>query len=373
MSRRIVSRLGFTRLKVIGRTRGYYDQVQSQRSLVDSPKKQRERVMRWRSVPSKSLASCNATTLSSANRSRIDLPSSLSPAKQSPQAGKTTQSLSSIGTLLTIVRVAAEEVPGRRSVSRYFEVAFACLAVYEPTNNWDNYAATEFLSHALVPLPMSIAPFSMLIAMLPLAAYLTLFGAIRLLGRPMVTTGGRDIFAVAIAISGLIAVGPAELFFPTAAATLFGIAIWPVLAFLYFLIVLLIILSSRPRLVIYGRGPGTMAQPLLRAAQTIDADARCDEAAGQIELPRSGVYLRLEGHRGAETAEVFAYQTNIAPSFWNRLLRSLRAELANEEPASPRRGGTSFAIGVAMLFFLSLQLLVAHEEVVQGFRDWLWR
>jgi hypothetical protein len=220
---------------------------------------------------------------------------------------------------------------------------------------------------------MSIAPFSMLIAMLPLAAYLTLFGAIRLLGRPMVTTGGRDVFAVAVAISGLIAVGPAELFFPTAAATLFGTAIWPVLAFLYFLIVTLIILSSRPRLVVYGCGPKAMMQPLLRAAQTIDAEARCDEAAGQIELPHFGVHLRLEGHRGTEAAEVFAYQNNLAPSFWSRLLGALRAELVKEEPASPRRGGSSFAIGLAMLFFLSLQLFVAHEEVVQGFRDWLWR
>lgn len=220
---------------------------------------------------------------------------------------------------------------------------------------------------------MSIAPFSMLIAILPLAAYLTLFGAIRLLGRPMVTTGGRDIFAVAIAISGLIAVGPAELFFPTAAATLFGAAIWPVLAFLYLLLVILVIISSRPRLVVYGLGPKSMTQPLLRAAQTIDPDARCDEEAGQIELPRSGLHLRLEGHRGAETAEVFAYESHVSPSFWSRLLVALRAELSKEEAVSPRRGGTSFAIGLAMLLFLSLQLFVAHEEVVQGFREWLWR
>ena len=220
---------------------------------------------------------------------------------------------------------------------------------------------------------MLIAPFSLLMATLPLAAYLTLFGIIRLSGKPLVTTGGRDIFAIAVAISGLIAVGPAELFFPTAAATLFGFAIWPVLAFLYLLIVILIALSSRPRLVVYGRGPKSLIQPLLRAAQKIDPDASCDEEAGQIELPQSGLHLRLEGHRGAETTELFSYENNVAPSFWNRLLGALRAELAKEEAVSPRRGGMTFAIGLAMLLLLSWQLFVAQDELVQGFREWVWR
>jgi hypothetical protein len=220
---------------------------------------------------------------------------------------------------------------------------------------------------------MSIAPFSLMIALLPLAAYLTLFGIIRLLGRPMATTGGRDTFAVAIAIAGFIAVGPAELFFPMAAATLFGAAIWPVLAFLYLLLVTLVILSSRPRLVVYGCGPRALLQPLLSAARSIDAEAHCDEDAGQIELPQAGVHLRVDGHRGTDTSEVFAYETNLSPSFWHQLLQSVRAELAKQEVTSPRRGGTSFAIGLAMLLFLSLQLFVARDAVVQGFHDWLWR
>ncbi len=218
-------------------------------------------------------------------------------------------------------------------------------------------------------------PFNLLIALLPLAAYLTLFGAIRLFGRPLVTTGGRDIFAVSVAISGLIAVGPAELFLPAAAAMLFGAAIWPVLALLYFLIVLLVILSSRPRLIVYGLShPALVTQPLLRAAQSIDPQARADEAAGQIVLPAAGIHLRIDGHRGNDSAEIFAYEQGVAPSFWNRLLQSLRIELAMNEPVTPRRGGISFAMGVAMLLFLSLLcVLTGHDQVVQGFRDWLWR
>jgi hypothetical protein len=220
---------------------------------------------------------------------------------------------------------------------------------------------------------MVIEPFVLLIALLPLAAYLTLFGLIRLSGRAMVTTGGRDTFAIAIAISGLVAVGPAELFFPEAAAAAFGIAIWPVLVFLYFLLVTLVILSSRPRLVIYGRGVSALASPLLRAAQSIDPQAECDESAGQISLPGAGIHLRIDGFRGADTAEVFAYEGSIVPSFWHRLRAALQEELSKEEAVAQRRGGMTFVVGAAMLVLISVQLFVAHDQVVQGFQEWLWR
>lgn len=220
---------------------------------------------------------------------------------------------------------------------------------------------------------MAIEPFVLLIALLPLAAYLTLFGMIRLSGRPMVTTGGRDTFAIAVAISGLVAVGPAELFFPEAAAAALGMAIWPVLAFLYLLLVTLVILSSRPRLIVYGRGTSALAIPLLRAAQSIDPQASCDESAGQISLPSAGIHLRIDGYRGADTAEVSAYESSIVPSFWQRLLVALQSELSKEEAVAQRRGGMTFVLGAAMLVLVSIQLFVAHEQVVQGFREWLWR
>lgn len=220
---------------------------------------------------------------------------------------------------------------------------------------------------------MTIEPFVWLIALLPLAAYLTLFGAIRLSGRPMVTTGGRDTFAVAIAISGCFMVGPAELFFPSEAGALFGPMIWPVLMLLYLLLVTLVILSSRPKLIVYGLGPTALTDPLLLAAKTIDPTAICDVDAGQIKLPASGIHLRIEGHRGTETAEVTAYENVASPSFWRQLLRALRAEIAFEEASSPRSGGIVFTIGIAIVAFLLVKLYRDHNEVVQGFREWLWR
>jgi len=220
---------------------------------------------------------------------------------------------------------------------------------------------------------MTIEPFILLVALLPLAAYLTLFGLIRLTGRPMATSGGRDIFAVSVAISGLFIVGPAELFFPAAAGAAFGPKIWPAIGLLYFLLVALIILSARPKLIVYGLGSASLAEPLLLAAKRIDPTSICDEESGQIVLPSSGIHLRIDGHRGTDTAEVYAYENVVSPSFWRLLLRLLRAEIATEEASSPRYGGLVFVIGLAMLAFLSWQLFSSHEQVVQGFQEWLWR
>ena len=58
-------------------------------------------------------------------------------------------------------------------------------------------------------------PFSLLLALVPLIGYLLLLGLIRVSGHTLITTGARDIGALGLAISGLVAVGPGELFFPT--------------------------------------------------------------------------------------------------------------------------------------------------------------
>ena len=92
----------------------------------------------------------------------------------------------------------------------------------------------------------SADPFTILLALVPLIAYLLVISAVRLSGRALVTTGGRDIAALALAVSGLLAVGPAELFFPSAAATVFGPAVWIALAVFYGLSVSLIALSFPP-------------------------------------------------------------------------------------------------------------------------------
>jgi hypothetical protein len=216
-------------------------------------------------------------------------------------------------------------------------------------------------------------PFSILLALLPLGAYLMMIGGVRLAGRVMVTTGGRDTFALGIGLSGLAAVGPGELFFPSAAGASFGPAVWPMLAILYFLLVSLVILNSRSRLVVYGLGDKALIEPLLRACRSIDPTCRVDESAGTVALPELGIHLRVVSHRGSDSADIEAYESDVSPKFWRMLLTQLRRETATVPAAAPGFGGALSIAGLLMLGVVGLQLIQQPSLVVQGLRDWLWR
>ena len=215
--------------------------------------------------------------------------------------------------------------------------------------------------------------FSILLALLPLGAYLMMIGGMRLAGRVMVTTGGRDTFALGIGLSGLAAVGPGELFFPSAAGASFGPAVWPMLGILYFLLVSLVILNTRQRLVVYGIGDKTLIEPLLRACQGIDPTSRVDEFAGTVALPEFGIHLRVVSHRGSDSADIESYESDVSPKFWRLLLVELRRETAKVPAAAPGLGGALSIAGLLMLGVVGLQLIQQPNQVVQGLRDWLWR
>lgn len=216
-------------------------------------------------------------------------------------------------------------------------------------------------------------PLPLLIAAVPLIAYLAVLAGVRLFGQTLITTGGRDIAALAVAIAGLVAVGPVELFFPMQAAAMFGPLVWLALALLYGLCVTLATLTCRPKLVVYGRTPEEMYEPLLRAARRLDSTAEGDRDKLQVRLPGQGIHLRLAGHPGVDHADVLAFEPVAAGGFWGSLLASLRSEVAQLSAPRPRRGVAmlvaTIALGVIVLWHGIHQQAVLVEE----FRQWLWR
>ncbi len=216
-------------------------------------------------------------------------------------------------------------------------------------------------------------PFAILVALLPLIGYLVVFSLIRLSGSVLVTTGGRDVAALSFAISGLMVVGPIELFFPRPAATVFGAKVWIALAILYVLCVALIAMTTRPKLVVYGRTPSETFTPLLAAALSIDPRASGDAETLQIVLPTAGVRLRADGQRLVDYAQILAFEPNVSPLFWNKLLAELRRELTKTSVARPRQGLYMLAVAAILSGLLCWQGFGHQELVVQGFRDWLWR
>ena len=135
-------------------------------------------------------------------------------------------------------------------------------------------------------------PFRLCLALGPVAVYLLLLGGIHLARRPFVVSGTRDTAALGLAIAGLVAVGPIELFFPHAAAAHFGAAVWMFLAAFYVLCLVLILLLLRPRLVIYNVSTDELRPILADLVPQLDADARW--AGDGLMLPNMGVQLHLE-------------------------------------------------------------------------------
>ena len=219
----------------------------------------------------------------------------------------------------------------------------------------------------------SVDPFTILLALMPLIAYLLVFSLVRLSGRALVTTGGRDVAALALAVSGLLAVGPAELFFPAAAATMFGPVVWLALGAFYGLSVSLISLSSPPRVVVYGRTAEELYEPLLAAAKSLDGKAIGDDRLLQLTLPGSGVHLRIDGHRGIDYAQIVAFEPNVSLRFWSKLLAATRQQVQQQSAPLPRRGFAMLFFAAVLSGILLMQSFNNQELLVEGFRDWLWR
>lgn len=187
------------------------------------------------------------------------------------------------------------------------------------------------------------------------------------------TTSSRDLFAIAVAVSGLIAVGPAQLFFPNTAAMVFGPKIWLAIFLLYYLVVTLITLMVRPSLVVYGRTAQEVFPALLRACQRIDPSSAGDAASLEVHLKTVQLRLRCDGDSRHDAVRIVSFAPAFGPDFWNRLLGELRGEQIDISPGRPVGGGWAMAIAVGGLLFAISYALATPTEVVADFKTWLWR
>src|SRR5262245_9108543 len=113
-----------------------------------------------------------------------------------------------------------------------------------------------------------------IVALGPLAMYLVLVGILNLSRRPFITTGTRDTAALGIGISGLVLAGPMELFMPEQAATKWPGIVWLLLITFYALCLTLVVLLTRPRLVIYNIRVEQLRPILSNIVGQLDKDAR---------------------------------------------------------------------------------------------------
>jgi hypothetical protein len=206
---------------------------------------------------------------------------------------------------------------------------------------------------------MVVDPFRLAIALVPISAYLVLLGLVNLRRRPLVAFGGSDVAALGVALSGLMFVGPLELFRPEAATAQFGNYIWLVLLVFYWLWLLLVVLVSRPRVVVYNVSGEELHSVLAEAANRLDADSRW--AGNGLVLPNLGVQLHLETFHVLRNVSLTSSGHEQNLDGWRRLARELAAALRPVR-VKPSPWGVGMLLAAALLMAGSMTLLVNHPQ-----------
>jgi hypothetical protein len=212
-------------------------------------------------------------------------------------------------------------------------------------------------------------PLRLSIALVPLAAYCLLLAIVNARRRAFVTTGGCDLTVLGAALSGLILVGPIELFRPEAASAEYGGYIWLFLLVLYWLALGLIVLVARPRLVVYNVRGEELRPILAEVARKLDPHARW--AGDSLALPNLGVQLHMECFEIMRHCSLVSSGDKQTIAGWQRVSAELRTQLATLRVASNPR-----ALGFTLAATLLLAASIAHmlnnpQQVAQAMNEML--
>ncbi|MEX2173978.1 MAG: hypothetical protein WD872_06415 [Pirellulaceae bacterium] len=206
------------------------------------------------------------------------------------------------------------------------------------------------------------------IALGPVAMYLLVLGAINLSPRPFVTTGGRDLAALGIAIGGFVIAGPMELFLPERAVASYGGWVWAMMVACYVLLVTFVALTVRPRLVIYNC-TAEQILPALAAVGRLDPTASA--AGASLTLPQLGVALYVETTAMTKNVQIVASGPDQSLAGWRSVEQELSAALA-AVPGSPNPYGASLlSFGVALAGIITWMLARDPSAVQQALNDML--
>jgi hypothetical protein len=212
-------------------------------------------------------------------------------------------------------------------------------------------------------------PLRLAIALVPLAAYCLLLAIVNARRKPFVTTGGCDLAVLGAALSGVMIVGPIELFRPEAASTDYGGYVWLFLVGFYWLSVWLAVLVVRPRLVVYNISTDELRPVVAEAARQVDPQARW--AGDNLALPTVGVSLHMESFDVMRHVSLKSSGGKQNLGGWRKLSAELRNQLATIRVApNPRSlGFTLAAIGLiagSILHMLNdpLQVAQAVQELM---------
>jgi hypothetical protein len=204
------------------------------------------------------------------------------------------------------------------------------------------------------------------IALGPLAVYLLLLGMVHVSRRPLLTTGSRDFYALGLAVSGMMVVGPLELFMPERASSPIA---WLLLLALYSMCLTFLILMIRPRLVIYNVTVEQMRQALAAVITRLSLEHRW--AGDSLSLPGLGVQLNVEKFPAMRNVSLVATSAEQNYRGWLQLERALATELQSLQVKPKPLGYAMICLGILILGCSLSWMLMNPQEVAQGFFELL--
>jgi hypothetical protein len=214
---------------------------------------------------------------------------------------------------------------------------------------------------------MSVDPLRLAIALVPVAAYVFVLALVNARRRPFLTSGGSDLAALGVAVSGLMFVGPLEMFRPEAATREFGNYIWLFLLSFYWLWLLLVLLLARPRLVVYNISTEELHPVLAEAASRLDPEARW--AGNHLTLPGLSVHLHLDSVDIMRNVSLVSSGSRQNIEGWRRLARELRLLLAPVRAKRNPRAIGFLAVSLALLTISVTQLLSHPAQTLQAMNE----
>ena len=216
-------------------------------------------------------------------------------------------------------------------------------------------------------------PFRMCLAFGPVAIYLMLLGMLNFSRRSFLVSGTRDVAVLALAVSGLLIIGPVELFFPegvlvrlgrSAGALLLGFYIA-----LYGLSLVLVLLMLRPRLVIYNIAADQLRPILAETVEQLDPAARW--AGDSLALPGLGVQLHVDSYASMRNVSLISAGPNQDYAGWRRLESALALALARVEVKRNPRGISLLSTGVFIMGWLAAEIARDPQAIAHTLFDLL--
>jgi hypothetical protein len=216
-----------------------------------------------------------------------------------------------------------------------------------------------------------VDPLHAVIALVPLTAYLFLLGVIHLGRRPLVISGARDAAALAVAIAGLMIVGPLELFLIEEAAVLYGPLVWAMMVLGYVLLAMLAILVQRPRIVVYNISLEQLRPLLAEVVARLDDQARW--AGESLTLPQLGIHVHLEYAATLHNVQLVSSGPDQNLAAWHVLEKQLAVAVRKTRHSAPLLGALTTLVAFSLASACTWLLLRDPSGMTQALNDMLRR